>query len=310
MNHAPHSAPSATRERPADPTEPAPVGIVIATRNRAASLAVTLRHLLALPERPEVLVVDNASTDDTRAMLARDFPRLRVLSLPFNRGALARTHGVRALDTPYVAFSDDDSWWAPGALAAAARHFEAHPRLGLLAARTLVGPADDADPLNDLLAGSPLGPATDLPGTQVLGFLGCAAVARRTAYLDAGGYHPLLFFGAEETLLAYDLAARGWGVTHCPDVVAHHHPDPAPRTDRPAVVRRNALLTAWLRRPLPHALARTRALAAEARHDPHARQALRETLTRLPAALRARRPLPPHVERAARLLDTENGTTP
>ncbi|WP_318214991.1 glycosyltransferase family 2 protein [Streptomyces sp. SCL15-6] len=297
-------AATTTRERPhTDPAGHAPVGVVIATRNRSASLAVTLRHLLALPERPEVLVADNASTDDTRAMLARDFPRVRVLALPFNRGALARTHGVRALDTPYVAFSDDDSWWAPGALATAARLFDEHPRLGLLSARTLVGPAEDPDPLNDVLAGSPLGRAADLPGTQVLGFLGCAAVTRREAYLDAGGYHPLLFFGAEETLLAYDLAARGWGVTHCPEVVAHHHPDPGPRTDRPAVVRRNELLTAWLRRPLPHALARTRALAAEARRDPHARRALRETLTRLPSALRARRPLPPYVERGARLLE-------
>ncbi|WP_263243529.1 glycosyltransferase family 9 protein [Streptomyces sp. A13(2022)] len=43
--------------------------------------------------------------------------------------------------------------------------------------------------------------------------------------------------------------------------------------------------------------------AAEARRTPSARQALRETLLRLPAALRARRTLPPHVERAARLLD-------
>ncbi|MEV5434207.1 glycosyltransferase [Streptomyces sp. NPDC052701] len=281
----------------------APVGVVIATRNRCAGLAVTLRHLLALPERPEILVVDNASTDDTRAMVRREFPRVRVLALPFNRGALARTHGARALRTPYVAFSDDDSWWAPGALSTAARLFEAHPRLGLIAARTLVGPAAEPDPLNEVLAASPLGPATDLPGTQVLGFLACAAVVRRSAYLDAGGFHRLLFFGGEETLLAYDLAARGWGVTHCPDVVAHHHPAPVPRTDRPAVQRRNALLTAWLRRPVPYALARTRDLAAEARRDGHARRALRETLARLPAVLRERRPLPPHVERAARLLD-------
>ncbi|MFV0132937.1 glycosyltransferase family 2 protein [Streptomyces sp. HMX87] len=303
-----NDTPSTTREqRTADRAGHAPVGIVIATRNRSARLAVTLRHLQALPERPEIVVADNASTDDTRAMVARDFPQVRVLSLPFNRGALARTHGVRALGTPYVAFSDDDSWWAPGALATAARLFDEHPRLGLLSARTLVGPDDTPDPLNDVLAASPLGSATDLPGTQVLGFLGCAAMTRREAYLDAGGYHPLLFFGAEETLLAYDLAARGWGVTHCPEVTAHHHPDPGPRTGRPVVVRRNELLTAWLRRPLPYALARTRALAAEARHDPHARRALREALTRLPAALRARRPLPPHVERAARLLD---GATP
>jgi GT2 family glycosyltransferase len=137
----------------------------------------------------------------------------------------------------------------------------------------------------------------------VLGFLGCASVVRREAFLAVGGFHPLLFFGGEETLLAYDLAARGWGVTHCPDVVAHHHPAPGPRAGRPAVVRRNETLTAWLRRPLPYALARTGALAADARHDPAARQALRETLARLPHALRARRPLPPHIERAARLLD-------
>jgi len=282
----------------------ASVGVVIATRNRAPSLARTLRHLLDLPERPPVVVVDNASDDDTRDMLTRDFPGVEVVALSSNRGALARTVGVRALNTPYVAFSDDDSWWAPGALSRSADVFDAHPRLGLLSAHTLVGPAAVSDPLNDVLAASPLGRATDLPGVQILGFLACACVVRRSAYLDAGGFHPVLFFGGEETLLAYDLAARGWGVTHCPEVVAHHHPDPSPRTGRPVAVLRNALLTAWLRRPLPYALARTRDLAADARRDPHARRALRETLARLPAALGARRPLPPHVERAARALDT------
>ncbi|MFE2261242.1 glycosyltransferase family 2 protein [Streptomyces griseosporeus] len=279
------------------------LGIVIATRNRADRLARTLRHLTELPERPEILVVDNASTDHTRTLLARDFPQVGVLALPENRGAVARTDGVRALSTPYVAFADDDSWWAPGALELAGKLLETHPRLGLIAARTLVGPAEEPDPLNDVLARSPLGPATDLPGTQVLGFLACASVVRRTAYLDAGGFHPVVFFAGEETLLAYDLAARGWGVTHCPEVVAHHHPDPDPRTGRSARLLRNAALTAWLRRPVPYALARTRDLAADARHDPAARQALRETLARLPAALRDRRPLPPQVERAARTLD-------
>lgn len=98
-------------------------------------------------------------------------------------------------------------------------------------------------------------------------------------------------------------AACGWGVTPCPEAVAHHHPAPSPRTGRSATVRRNALLTAWLRRPPPHALARTRDLAAEARHDPHARRAPHEALARLPAAPGARRPLPPEVAHAARTLD-------
>ncbi|MGV9572303.1 glycosyltransferase family 2 protein, partial [Streptomyces nigra] len=115
---------------------PAAVGVVIATRNRAPSLARTLRQLNRLPERPPVVVVDNASTDGTPDLLAREFPQVQVVRLPANRGALARTVGVRALDTPYVAFSDDDSWWAPDALSRAARLFDAHPRLGLLSAHT------------------------------------------------------------------------------------------------------------------------------------------------------------------------------
>ncbi len=292
---------SADTPRTTDPA--ADLTVVIATRNRRDSLARTLDRLRALPERPAVLVADNASTDGTRDLIARRHPEVQVLALPFNRGALARNHGVRAAGTPYVAFADDDSWWAPGALGTAARLLADHPRLGLISARTLVGHEERPDPLNDVLAASPLGRAHDLPGTQVLGYLACAAVARRDAYLDAGGYHPLLFFGGEETCLAYDLAARGWGVTHCPEVVAHHHPDPDARTGRPVRMRRNALLTVWLRRPLSLALDRTRALAAEAPHDPAARGALGEALARIPAALRARRPLPPHIERGARLLD-------
>ncbi|GAA2424326.1 glycosyltransferase family 2 protein [Streptomyces macrosporus] len=286
-------------------TDPS-IGVVIATRNRADSLARTLRRLTELPERPPVLVVDNASTDHTRTMVSTLFPRVNLLPLPVNRGAIARNLGVEAIGTPSVAFSDDDSWWEPGALARAAELMRRHPRLGLIAARTCVGPRETPDPINTLLDTSPLGRAEDLPGPQVLGFLGCASVVRRSAFLDAGGFHPLLFFGAEETLLAYDLSARGWGVSYCPEITAHHHPDPSPRSGRGVRVRRNELLTCWLRRPLPLALRRTRALAAEARRDPVARRALREVLVALPAALRARRPLPPYVEEAARRVEGQH----
>lgn len=259
-------------------TTPA-VGIVVATRNRADSLAASLEHLTALPERPPIVVVDNGSTDRTRAMVAERFPEVRVLAHAGNRGALARNDGVRALATPYVAFSDDDSWWRPGALGRAVRLLDSHPRLGLAAAQVRVGPEERSDPLNAVLAASPVGRAADLPGPEVFGFLACAAVVRRRAFLESGGFHPLIFFGGEETLLAYDLAARGWGVSYCAELVAHHHPAPAARPGREAVMRRNELIGYWLCRPLPLALRGT---------------------ARLPAALRQRRPLPPPVEGAVR----------
>ncbi|MFD8804196.1 glycosyltransferase family 2 protein, partial [Streptomyces sp. NPDC059597] len=201
-----------------------------------------------------------------------------------------------------------DSWWEPGALRHAADLLDAHPRLGLVTARTLVGPESAEDPLNAVLADSPLPAEPDLPGRPVLGFLACACVVRREAFLGAGGFHPLLFFGGEETLLAYDLAAGGWGVSYEPAMTARHHPEPTGRRGRSPVLRRNAVLTLWLRRPLPVALAAsTRLAAAAVRNRPGARPALRELLARLPAALARRHRLPQRVEHAARLLD---GTPP
>lgn len=289
-------------------TAPPTPAVVIATRDRADALARTLTRLTRLPERPDVLVVDNASRDGTAELVGRRFPGVRLLRSPVNRAALARNDGVAALDAPYIAFSDDDSWWRPGALARAAALLDAHPRLGLIAAGIRVGSEDGArDPLDRVLAASPLETAPGLPGRSVLGFLGCAAVVRRSAFLDAGGYHPLLFFGAEETLLAYDLAARNWGVTYCPEVEAVHDPAEGARGRRAVLIRRNELLTAWLRRPLPLALRRTAALAADAARDPGARRALGEALARLPAALRGRRPLPAEVERGVRLLEGPEG---
>jgi GT2 family glycosyltransferase len=284
-------------------TSAASVGVVIATRNRAARLATALHALAELPERPEVVVVDNGSTDGTADLVAERFPGVRLLRLTRNHGAVARTYGARELDTPYVAFCDDDSGWEPGALGRAADLLKAHPRLGVVAARVRVGADGREDPLNAVLAASPLGPAEGPPGTRVLGFLACAAVVRRRAFLEAGGFHPVLFFGAEETLLAYDLCTRGWEVAYCPEVVARHHPGAEERGGRSALMRRNELLTVWLRRPWPLAVRRTAALALEARRDVAARAALRGALARLPATLRRREVLPPEVEAAARRVE-------
>ncbi|MEV6793317.1 glycosyltransferase [Streptomyces sp. NPDC051320] len=304
---ADRSARPATQDAAASAQRPdSRITVAVITRNRRESVLRTLDRLAALPERPPVIVVDNDSSDATAAAVRSHPAGARLLSPGRNTGALGRNLAVRQATTRYVAFSDDDSWWEPGALRAAADLLDGHPRLGLLAAHTLVGPGNAEDPLNALLADSPLPREPDLPGRPVLGFLGCAAVVRRRAFLEAGGYHRVLFFGAEETLLAYDLAACGWGVSYEPSVIAHHHPAPGERPGRSPAVRRNALLTDWLRRPLPVAFRRTAGLTADtARRKPGAATALRGTLIRLPAALKQRRRLPARVENAVRLLERE-----
>src|SRR2546423_43940 len=100
------------------------ITVVIATRDRAAPLGHTLDRLRRLPDHPEIIVVDNGSTDGTPDVVHRHFPGVRLLALGHNLGAGARNVGVRAARTRYVAFCDDDSWWLPDSLTRAAAMFD------------------------------------------------------------------------------------------------------------------------------------------------------------------------------------------
>ena len=65
------------------------VAVSIVTRNRATVLERTLRKLERLDPAPdEILVYADACSDDTSAMLAREFPRVRVLSGDVPRGSI------------------------------------------------------------------------------------------------------------------------------------------------------------------------------------------------------------------------------
>ena len=185
------------------------VAVVVASRNRRADLLATLpRH-----EAPVVLV-DNGSTDGTVAAVREAHPQVTVLPLTENVGARARTLGAAEAGTPFVAFADDDSWWAPGDLARAVKIMRAHPRLAVLNARILVGPEERLDPVCREMAASPLGTPPDLPGPALLGFVACAAVVRTEAFSAVGGFDPVVRFPGEEERLALDLAAAGWGLSY------------------------------------------------------------------------------------------------
>jgi N-acetylglucosaminyl-diphospho-decaprenol L-rhamnosyltransferase len=153
------------------------------------------------------------------------------------------------------------------------------------------------------MADSPLQPADDLPGPPLLGFIACGAVVRRDAFLEVGGFDARLGVGGEEELLALDLAARGWGLAYVDEVVAHHYPSPSrDPADRRRLLVRNALWSAWLRRPLGGAARQTAHLAALAIHQPGTSSGLLLAILGLPWVLRERRPVSRELEAALRTL--------
>ena len=279
------------------------LSLVVPSHNRAAQLMQTLAQAVSLPERPHLIVVDNGSNDGSPALVASRFPEVELIALPRNCGAAARNVGAQRASTPFVAFADDDTYWMPGSLQRACDLLEAYPRIGALNARVLVGLEQREDPTCRRMHESPL-PAKELPGPALAGFLAGATVFRRSAYLQAGGYEPRLFIGAEEALLALDLMTLGYSIVYAPTLVVCRFPATNRNTrERQALVARNALWTACLRRH-PRVVAR-RALAfvAQAASSSRPIHALTDALRGLPWALRNRRAVPTNVEALCELVE-------
>jgi GT2 family glycosyltransferase len=115
------------------------VTVVIVNWNGAHLLPACLDALAAqdLPEgRMAVWVVDNASTDSSRELLARDYPWVKVLANTRNDGfAGGNNVALRQVDTPYVTLLNNDARPAPDWLARLLEPFEA-PGSERLAAAT------------------------------------------------------------------------------------------------------------------------------------------------------------------------------
>jgi glycosyltransferase involved in cell wall biosynthesis len=122
------------------------ISLVVCTHNGAARLPETLRHLtqqtLRAGQSCEVLVIDNASTDDTAELARACWPAdsaipFRVVSEPIPGLSSARACGWREARGELIAFIDDDNWLPPEWAARAVDIMKAHPD-----AAACGGPAD------------------------------------------------------------------------------------------------------------------------------------------------------------------------
>ena len=277
-------------------TDARDVAVVVASRNRRDELLTTLpRH------QAPVVLVDNASTDGSVQAVREAQPEVTVIALERNEGAHARTRGVARAGTPFVAFADDDSWWAPGDLGRAVEIMRAHPGLAVLNARILVGPEERLDPVCAEMAASPLGTPADLPGPALLGFVACGALVRSEAFAAVGGFDPVVRFPGEEERLALDLAAAGWGLAYVDSVTVHHHPSPRRQAPgrRQAAVWRSTVLTAVMRHHVPELAG---VLVGAFRAGRPGLEGLLRAVPDLPAAVVRRRPIPPGVRADLRRL--------
>lgn len=102
------------------------VSVVIPAFNYARYLPEAIESVLAQTHADfEVIVVDDGSTDDTRAAVARfTDPRVRYVWQENAGLSAARNTGIREARFPFVGFLDADDAWAPEFLARALARFD------------------------------------------------------------------------------------------------------------------------------------------------------------------------------------------
>src|SRR5215831_553933 len=108
------------------------LSVVIPTYSRAALLPRAVESVLQAGTDLEVIVVDNASRDDTAQVCAR-LPDIRYLRLERNTGeGGARNVGITESRSEYVAFLDDDDLRLPGSLDKQLDVLEDNPQAALV----------------------------------------------------------------------------------------------------------------------------------------------------------------------------------
>ena len=133
---------NSTAERALDPSVEAAVDIVIVNWNSGAHLRECLAALDGSPgaQRLNLIVVDNASTDQSAAGLAVDHAKLELLQNPVNRGfAVASNQGARIGSAGYLLFLNPDVRMAAGAVESAVAYLD-HPsraNVGIVGAQLL-----------------------------------------------------------------------------------------------------------------------------------------------------------------------------
>lgn len=116
------------------PSRSALATVVIPAFNAAAFLADAIASVQAQDcGPPEIIVVDDGSTDPTAAVASRFGSAVRYVYQENGGPAAARNTGVRLARGERIAFLDADDLWPPGSLSALSAHLDSgHPRQAVI----------------------------------------------------------------------------------------------------------------------------------------------------------------------------------
>ena len=163
----------------------AKVSLIIPTFNRPHLLRRCVNSALQAGSNVEVIVVDDASVDET-ASVCQTLRDIKYVRLDSNRGvAGARNEGLRACTSEYVGFLDDDDLRLPNSIDAQVKLLEAQTDAGMIYGRAFYGDEQCLPKENSYPDECPQGDI--FWELMVWNFVPCLTVLFRRACLDHVG---------------------------------------------------------------------------------------------------------------------------
>ena len=207
--------------RPRRLADPGPIAdtrvtFIVPTYNQRALMDFCLPALVAeAGTEHQVIVVDDAGTDDTAEYVRRTYPSVQVVRLQRNEGfAGAVRAGIAASTTPLFALINNDAQVRPGFLAAMVPHFD-QPDVFAVCARIELPDGSQVETGRVAAAFSGILEPHHLPPTEgpapTLYAGGASSIFHRARYDALGGldtlYHPFYW---EDIELGYRAWRVGW----------------------------------------------------------------------------------------------------
>jgi len=252
------------------------VSIVIVSFNTCAILRKCLRSVYreAGSLRVQVIVVDNASTDHSPAMIAQEFPDVVLFRSEVNLGfGRANNLGFESAQGRFIVLLNSDAFLTEGSLERSMAHMDANPNVGLCGGR-LIGRDGTLQPsarmfptvVNDLMVLSGL--ATRYPHSRFFGRFdrtwakesdaaevdwvpGAYSMIRAEALAAAGSFDPRFFLYYEEVDLCMRIKKKGYSIWYWPDISVVHLGGESSRQIRSLELSESgAQLTLWRMRSM------------------------------------------------------------
>lgn len=213
-----------------------PPAIVILNYNGARLLGDCLSSLTRLTVPAEIIVADNASTDDSLEVLRAQWPDVRVLAFERNWGfAEGYNRALAQVESEWVVLLNNDAVLAPDWLEVLLTFAEEHPQAAILGGKLLFGePADervlqavgacftDAGAAFEIGWGERDDGQYDQPRCTA-SIPGAALLLRRAVFHELGGFDPTYFAYLEDVDLCWRAWLAGYEVWVVPRAVARHH---------------------------------------------------------------------------------------